>query len=110
MKTKRIDITKNIKNRGKIAALSGRDLGIKQRHTLFIDDAINSDAEIVFYIPSNIYSVSSSFFLGMFGDVVRHFGTREGFLKRVRFECSESVNSNIDEGIRDALNNIDALI
>ena len=77
-----IDITEHIKNRKSIKALSGRDLGKNQRQNLRIDDVLNSAKEnekIVIRIPDNIYSASSSFFLGMFGDIVRQFKTKSAF-------------------------------
>ena len=104
-----IDITENIKNRDSIIVISGRNLGKEQRKSLKIDEKINKYEIIEVVIPNNIYSISSSFFLGMFGDIVRNYKTKEKFLEKFIFNCSESLKNNINDGINDALNDVDAM-
>ena len=96
-----IDITDNIKNRESIIVISGRNLGKEQRKKLKIDDKINKYETIEIEIPNNIYSISSSFFLGMFGDIVRSYKTKEKFLEKFNFNCSDSLKNNINDGIND---------
>lgn len=104
-----IDITDNLKNRESIIVISGRDLGKLQRKFLKIDEKIKKYEIIEVVIPDNIYSISSSFFLGLFGDIVRNYKTKEKFLEKFQFICSETLKNNINDGIKDALNDVDAM-
>ena len=105
----RINITDNIKNRDYIIVISGRNLGKEQRKRLKLDELVAKNDTIEVIIPDNIYSMSSSFFLGMFGDIVRNCKTKEKFLEKFIFICSESLKNNINDGINDALNDVDAM-
>lgn len=104
-----IDITDNLKNRESIIVISGRNLGKLQRKNLKIDEKIKKYETIEVIIPDNIFSISSSFFLGLFGDLVRNYKTKEKFLEKFKFNCSETLKNNINDGIKDALNDVDAM-
>ena len=99
-----IDITKKMEKRDDFVAISGRDFGTKQKKELGIDEAIENNDKVIIRVPKSIYSISSSFFLGMFGDLVRKYGKKE-FMRKVSFDCeNRTVDSNISDGIFDALN------
>ncbi len=103
-KTIAIDITEKMNSNEKMFVISGRDFGERQRQELEIDEKIENNDSITIVIPKTIYSISSSFFLGMFGEILRKYG-REKFLNKVKFKCENStVNENINDGIFDALN------
>lgn len=57
---------------------------------------------VVVSIPKDIYSVNTSFFLGLFGDSVRKFG-RDRFLSKYRFECDDVHRETIKYGVERAL-------
>ena len=82
----KLDITKNIEGRDSIIVISGRNLGKEQRKKLKIDKLVKQYKVIEIIIPENIYSISSSFFLGMFGDIVRSCKTKESFLEKFKFK------------------------
>lgn len=104
-----IDITKGLPNAKKLFAISGRDLGIQQRKRHNLDRLEDKETTIKIEIPENIIFLSSSFFLGMFGDSVRKYRTKEEFLKKYNFITSPELEPNIEDGINDALKNINPL-
>lgn len=88
--------------------LSGREKGIKIREKLKLDEEDQKIESIQILIPQEIYSFNSSYFLGLFGKSVRKFG-KEKFLEKYVFVCSNIIMMNINDGIDDALNNVDLL-
>jgi hypothetical protein len=62
-----------------------------------IDD--NNEFEI--RIPKDIFQMTSSFFLGMFGDAIRFLGA-ENFRRRFRF-IGKDIDDVVEEGIQEAL-------
>lgn len=75
---------------------SGRAKGELARNKLNLDahDAQICQAQVI--IPEGTYSVTSSFFLGLFGKSVRHAGSREEFLNRYRFHAPVIFQQSID--------------
>lgn len=89
--------------------LSGRDLGDNIRKKFKLDE-LDKDNEIYeVSFPKNIISISTSFFLAVFGKSVRNCGSKENFEKKYVFNVNSSLKSNINDGITDALNNVDGL-
>jgi hypothetical protein len=82
--------------------LSGRERGYECRE-MFHVSKIDTDPETaVVLIPRDIYSVNTSFFLGLFGDSVRALG-REKFREKYSFECDDIHRPTIIDGIDRAL-------
>lgn len=98
-----IDLKQYIQNK---KVLSGRDNGVNLRKKLEIDKKENENDEIKIIIPQDVFALNSSYFLGWLGKSVRNLG-KENFEKKYHFECNEIVKLNIEDGINDALNNID---
>lgn len=98
-----IDLKQYIQNK---KVLSGRDNGVNLRKRLEIDKIENENDEIKIIIPQDVFALNSSYFLGWLGKSVRDLG-KENFEKKYLFECNEIVKLNIEDGINDALNNID---
>ena len=82
---------------------SGRAKGELARANLELDahDVKNCHARVI--IPEGTYSVTSSFFLGLFGKSVRHAGSHDEFLKRYNFDTPEVLRITIDLFILRAL-------
>ena len=101
-----LDYDKKLKD---MLVLSGRDLGYHLRNKIKLSeyDLDSNKYKIIF--PDNIISISTSFFLALFGESVRKCGSREQFLDKYIFECSENMMINVNDGIVDALNNVDGL-
>lgn len=89
--------------------ISGRKNGSEIREKLKIKDLEDNNDIIKIIIPMDVLSFNSSYFLGMLGESVRRYGSKESFLKKYVFECNEIVKININDGIIDALNNNNAL-
>ena len=98
-----IDLKQYIQNK---KVLSGRDNGINLRKKLEIDKKENENDEIKILIPKEVFALNSSYFLGWLGKSVRKLG-KEKCEKKYHFECNEVIKLNIEDGINDALNNID---
>ena len=105
-----IDLLEGITNANKIHAISGRDLGIRQRNYHKLDLIEDNNDKIEIKISDNIIFLSSSFFLGMFGDSVRKCGNKEKFKEKFIFKSNSQIDSNIEDGINDALKNVNPLI
>ncbi|MCI8498930.1 MAG: hypothetical protein HFG33_06040 [Bacilli bacterium] len=105
-----INLIEGIPNSKKIFAISGRDLGFKQRKYHKLDELEENNDIIEVKIADNIIFLSSSFFLGMFGDSVRKCGSKEKFKEKFIFKTNGQIESNIEDGINDALKNINPLI
>ena len=89
--------------------LSGRDLGYQLRNKMKLDQKDSDGKKYKVHFPKNIISISTSFFLALFGESVRKCGDKEVFLNKYSFECSDNMMININDGIIDALNNVDGL-
>lgn len=106
----KINLENYDKNKMKnLIVLSGRELGDNIRKRFKFDelDIDSNKYEIVF--PENIISISTSFFLALFGESVRKCGSKEKFEDKYMFNVNSSLKSNINDGIIDALNNVDGL-
>ena len=78
----------------------------KLEKNIEIDKKENENDEIKIIIPQDVFALNSSYFLGWLGKSVRDLG-KENIEKKYKFECNEIVKLNIEDGINDALNNID---
>jgi len=70
---------------------TGRDRGEALRKNLNIEQLDASAEPIHVLIPSSTYTVSSSFFLGMFGPSVRKCGSIEKFNAKFHFSAPDSL-------------------
>ena len=66
---------------------SGRLKGQLARKVLNLDEIDAQKANVVVHIPDTTYSVTTSFFLGLFGKSVRQAGSRDAFLSRYEFNA-----------------------
>lgn len=89
--------------------LSGRELGYQIRTKMNLDKVDIDGKKYKIIFPKNIISISTSFFLALFGESVRKCGNKEEFLNKYNFDCDQNMMLNINDGIIDALNNVDGL-
>ena len=101
-----IDYDKKMKD---MLVLSGRELGYQIRTNMNLDKVDKDDKKYKIIFPKNIISISTSFFLALFGESVRKCGNKEEFLNKYNFDCNKNMMLNINDGIIDALNNVDGL-
>lgn len=105
----KINIQKYRKSGSKI--FSGRNVGIQARKEENLMEKDEDDDVYDIIVPDDTYSISGSFFGGMFSDSVIRL-KEDGFRKKYKFkhrnsELNESLNDDIEEGIYDALNIFD---
>ena len=80
---------------------SGREAGYTCREFFKLDQLDKAGTEITVIIPEEVYSVNSSFFLGMFGDSIRNLG-KDRFHSQYHF-VGKGISRTLNSGIRDAL-------
>jgi len=82
----------------------GRPNGELARKFFHVEEFENGDQfPITVEFPKDAKTLTSSFFLGLFGDSVRKAGSRKGFLETFAFTANEDIMEEIDEGIIEAL-------
>ena len=89
--------------------LSGRPKGVALRQKLNLDKLDDQEeVQVEIAVPSEIVSLNSSFFLGLFGPSVRNLG-EYGFRKKYTFTCPPQIEEDVEAGIREALNRANPL-
>ena len=68
---------------------SGRGRGEALRAQYGLDAKEDKSEVVEVFIPSSAYTVSSSFFLGLFGPSVRKCGTVDSFEQKYRFKAPD---------------------
>ena len=81
---------------------SGRDRGEECREMFHIAKLDGEPVGVLISIPRDVYSVNTSFFLGLLGDSVRSLG-REKFIEKYSFDCDDIHRATIVDGIDRAL-------
>jgi hypothetical protein len=83
----------------------GRANGEKAREKLKMSELDSLDGAVDVRVPVGTYSINSSYFLGLFGASVVHFGSRDAFLEHYRFQAPpamlESINRHIERALRE---------
>ena len=79
---------------------SGREAGYTCREFFKLDELDKAGTEITVTIPEEVYSVNSSFFLGMFGDSIRSLG-KDRFRSQYQF-VGKGISRTLSSGIRHA--------
>ncbi len=83
--------------------LSGRDSGLATRKRFQVSRMDRSPGVVTIIIPDEVFSMNTSFFLGLFGDSVRALG-EEAFRAKYHFVCDEEIHRpTIERGIEKAL-------
>jgi hypothetical protein len=82
---------------------TGRDRGERLRAELRLDDVDAADQGVVIVIPDTTYSISSSFFLGLFGPSVVRFGSRNEFFEKYQFQANDFFRGIINGHVERAL-------
>lgn len=75
---------------------TGRDRGERLRASFHLDDIDSTNELVQVIIPPQTYSISSSFFLGLFGPSVVRLGNKEAFFKKYSFVTSDFLSKVID--------------
>lgn len=83
--------------------LVGRPRGEKAREKYGLDSIDKEGGLVEVVIPDNIYSVNSSFFLGLFGKSIVTAGSRESFFGRYHFSSSKELKERFEGFVSRAL-------
>lgn len=95
----RIDLDSYRDPRSRI--FSGRARGEQVRLAAKLPELDISTDRVEIHVPEDVFSVTSSFFLGMFRDSINTLG-EEGFRKKFSF-AGKNIQRVVDESIREAL-------
>jgi hypothetical protein len=85
-----------------VRVFAGRDRGTLVRRDAKLNQLDRTDDPVVVCVPDDTFSISSSFFLALFGESIRRHGA-EGFLRKYLFvgaDISETVNRGIQAALR----------
>lgn len=89
---------------GRVQNLSGRLRGLAARELFRLDELDASGEVVEVHIPDYVYSLTPSFFQGLFGDSIHAAGdTADAFKRRFRFRAADIVIEQIDRGLSAAL-------
>lgn len=86
----------------KIAVYTGRKRGGEDRKRFNVNTLDQDDDRVEFIVPNSTYSMTSSYFLGLFGDSIRKFG-RDKFLHKYLIIAPPHVERKVDDWISRAL-------
>ncbi|MGE3349487.1 MAG: hypothetical protein AB7I35_18820 [Ramlibacter sp.] len=82
---------------------TGRDRGERLRSELKLDAVDQSGDPVDVSIPENTYTVTSSFFLGLFGPSVLKAGSKDEFYRQYRFKVPAFLRPDVDGYVARAL-------
>lgn len=80
--------------------LSGREKGEMVRHDARVAELDGAHEPVEVRVPRDLFSVTSSFFLGMFGPSIRSLG-EDGFRRHYRF-TGKAITRVVEDAIRAA--------
>jgi hypothetical protein len=82
---------------------TGRDRGERLRLDFHLDDMDAHGDEVDVVIPDDTYTISSSFFLGLFGPSVIRAGSKDAFYSRYHFKSPAFLKDVMDGYVARAL-------
>ncbi len=87
---------------------TGRSRGEQARKRIGLDKFANNEVVDVI-IPDEVYTVTSSYFLGLFAPSVKALGGREKFLEVFNFSGPDFILAKLDDWIERALRDGDGI-
>lgn len=96
-----IDLAR-VRDNGTTHIFAGRDKGKHWRVVFRIDELDTADGPVNVQVPDDVYLISPSFFLSLFGVSVRRLGMSR-FHEKYRFLGSEDIQMQVEKGIALAL-------
>jgi len=82
---------------------TGRERGQQLRESLALDQSDSEGAEVNVVIPDTTYTVTSSFFLGLFGPSVIKCGSKGAFFGRFHFQQPDFLKPEVEGYVARAL-------
>jgi hypothetical protein len=105
-----MDDTLDFKRFGDSSVYVGRANGVAARKRFRVDRYDAENGEVTVVIPTDTYSLNSSFFLGLFGLSLKRFGSKERFLAHYKFDAPEHVMSTLESVLDTAYKSRGALV
>src|SRR5262245_46064150 len=87
----------------KTSVLTGRDRGLAARARYGLAELDASPDPVTVVVPDGIKAVSAAFFCGLFLDSLDKLRTEEQFVRKYRFEASDTVMLQIRSSLKNAL-------
>lgn len=84
---------------GEIRNLTGHERGVLAREHYKLDALDYAAEPVTVIVPASVYTLTPSFFQGMFAESVQKFETRERFLEHYRFEATTLIMRQVERGI-----------
>lgn len=78
---------------------SGRKRGELARQDFRVNELDESNIKVDVIIPQHLFSLTSSFFLGMFGPTLKKLGSKSKFKEKYNLKGSSIILEEIDEYI-----------
>jgi len=85
-----------------ILVYTGRSRGRDDRKRFNVAALDRSEDLVEVVVPDSVYTMTSSYFLELFGESIRSLG-REGFLRKYKITAPEHVARKIDDWLSRAL-------
>lgn len=82
---------------------TGRDRGERLREKFRLDELDSGGGTVEVRIPEDAYTISSSFFLGMFGPSIVRAGSKDRFYSRYKFQSPVFLREVMDGYVARAL-------
>jgi len=82
---------------------SGRKKGENANKKINLNNLNDEFKYIEIEIPDDTYSINSSFFLGLFGPIIKKFNSMDSFLNKYQFKCNEDFMVIIKQFVQIAL-------
>ncbi len=82
---------------------AGRINGFAVRDEFEIDKVVKSGEQVVISFPGTAYTVSRTFFEGMFGEAIRQHNSKEKFFEQFEFKVPDFLKPVLDEYSKDYL-------
>src|SRR3982751_4439703 len=86
-------------NQGEIRNLTGHERGVAARVHYKLADLDRSAEPVEVIVPESVYTLTPSFFQGMFAESVTALGSRDAFLDHYQFKATNLILRQIERGI-----------
>lgn len=96
-----INLGSYLQNVGEI--LSGRDIGYSIRKKLQLELKEDSYDKIEITFPDYVVGINPSFFLGLLGESIRKYHSKEKFLNKYKLIYNQENNIYLQEDINDSI-------
>jgi hypothetical protein len=84
---------------GEVRNLTAHERGVAARVHYGLEQLDAGLEPVTVVVPREIFTLTPSFFQGMFAESVHHFGAREKFLAHYQFDATNLILKQIDRGI-----------